>query len=253
MDWIKIKPNHILHEYSDLRDSEFRAWIKIMALAAELEHEPTRDQMLKHVHYKTLDSLQEKLNKRSIDIQYVLNKVLIDVQYTLNQKRYWRDHKKKKRVLSDDVHKEIKENSHNRLDKIRIDKNIYNNTIPEWIDKNIWDSFLEMRKIMRSKPTQKAIELLLLKLKHFREDGQDPNKILEQSIENNWKGVFPLNGSGNLRGTATSFEKTGREGRNVGYGGPRISKEYNPEPVPIISEEERARNLSRIQELIGKT
>ena len=77
MDWIKVKTNHILYEYRDLRDSEFVAWIKIMALTAQLEHEPTRKQILQFVNYQTLDSLSEKLHTHSIDLSSILHKVLI--------------------------------------------------------------------------------------------------------------------------------------------------------------------------------
>jgi len=97
MDWIKVLNRHILFEYDDLRDSEFVAWIKIMALTAYLEHIPTHDQMLKHVHYKTLTSLQDKLNKHSIDLQYILNKVLIDAQYVHNRRETWKKNKQQYR------------------------------------------------------------------------------------------------------------------------------------------------------------
>lgn len=103
MDWIKVLNRHILLEYNDLRDSEFVAWIKIMALTASLEHEPTREQMLKYTHYKTLDSLQEKLNRHSIDLQYVLNKVLIDAQEVSNRRERWKDKKKKQRGVIETV------------------------------------------------------------------------------------------------------------------------------------------------------
>ena len=80
MDWIKVKTKHVLFEYEDLSDKEFKAWIQIMALTAFLGHEPTYEQMIKTVHYKTLKSLQEKLNNHSTTLQDILNKVLIDVQ-----------------------------------------------------------------------------------------------------------------------------------------------------------------------------
>jgi hypothetical protein len=120
--WIKVKTNHILHEYSDLSDSEFRAWIKIMALTAQLEHEPTHEQMINYIHHKTLLSLQLKFNKRSITLQDVLKKVLRDVQEVVNKKEYWKIQKQKQRALTENVLKDIPEKSRNRLDKIREDK-----------------------------------------------------------------------------------------------------------------------------------
>ena len=107
MDWIKVLNRHVIFEYTDLSDSEFRAWITIMALAAELEHEPTREQILKHVHYKTLISLQDKLNKHSIDLQYILNKVLIDAQYVSNRKKSWKENKQQYRANNKNVSKDV--------------------------------------------------------------------------------------------------------------------------------------------------
>ncbi len=108
MDWIKVLNRHVLLEYSDLRDSEFVAWIKIMALTAQLEHEPTHEQILVHIHHKTLTSLQDKLKKHSTTLQDVLKKVLIDVQHVVmrrtalkeNTQRY-RD--KQRPVINDDM------------------------------------------------------------------------------------------------------------------------------------------------------
>ena len=63
MDWFKVKLKHIYEYEHDLSDTEFVAWIKIMSLTAILEKEPTQAQMLRKVHYKTLKSLQRKLNE----------------------------------------------------------------------------------------------------------------------------------------------------------------------------------------------
>ena len=56
--------------------------------------------------------------------------------------------------------------------------------------KERWDAFIEMRKSIKSKPTEKAIELIMTKLHATSID--HACKMLENSIENNWKGVFPL-------------------------------------------------------------
>lgn len=97
MDWIKVKANHLLIEYSDLTDKEFIAWLKIMALTAILEHAPTDSQILKHVHYKTLRNLQEKLNTRPTNLQDIVNKVLIDVQEVISKRANDRSRKRQQR------------------------------------------------------------------------------------------------------------------------------------------------------------
>jgi hypothetical protein len=63
-------------------------------------------------------------------------------------------------------------------------------TIPSFIDASLWNSFLEMRKSKKAKPTPKAIELLVAKLTDFHKKGLDPNESLANSIESNWTGVF---------------------------------------------------------------
>ena len=64
--------------------------------------------------------------------------------------------------------------------------------LPEWIDKELWDAFLEMRKKKRASPTKKAIDLLVKELGKLKADGNDPNEVLKQSIMRNYTGVFPV-------------------------------------------------------------
>lgn len=74
--------------------------------------------------------------------------------------------------------------------KKRLKKDIYN--IPDWIDKDTWTAFLEMRRKKRAIPTEKAKELLVKELAKLRADGYDPKEVLNQSIMRNYTGVFPL-------------------------------------------------------------
>ena len=64
--------------------------------------------------------------------------------------------------------------------------------IPDFIDKEIWNNFLEMRKNKRAMPTEHAKVLLLKKLEEFRDAGDDPNEILKRSIMNGWTSIWPL-------------------------------------------------------------
>lgn len=65
-------------------------------------------------------------------------------------------------------------------------------SLPDWIPLEPWNDFLEMRKSLRSSPTERAKALLVRKLQKLKSEGQDPNAVLEQSIERSWKGVFPV-------------------------------------------------------------
>jgi len=68
----------------------------------------------------------------------------------------------------------------------------YGGFLPEWIDKETWTAYLEMRSAKKKPPTVKAVELIIKKLDDLRLAGQDVKEILNQSIINNWTGVFPL-------------------------------------------------------------
>ena len=63
------------------------------------------------------------------------------------------------------------------------------NNIPDFIDKELWNSYIEVRK---KKPTEKAVVLLVKKLEEYRAAGDDPNEVLKRSIMNGWTGIFPL-------------------------------------------------------------
>jgi hypothetical protein len=126
MEWIKVLNKHVLFEYNDLRDSEFVAWIKIMALTAELEHEPTRQQILNHVNYQTLDSLSEKLHNHSIDLPSILHKVLIDASYVSHRREVWKNNKKQYRQVNKNVSMDVSMDVSNK----EIDKEIDKENIP---------------------------------------------------------------------------------------------------------------------------
>ncbi len=161
MDWIKIKPQH--HLFSDLTEKEGYALIKIQCLTGHLEKMPTREQMLKVTHYKTLTNLQERLKRGSITLQDILNRVLIDVQEVNDKKTYWKEVKQKQRRLQKNVHKEVQEKSHHREDKIREDKiKVYK------VKKTQYSEFVSMteeeyKKLIAKHNevwTKKAIEML---------------------------------------------------------------------------------------------
>ena len=64
--------------------------------------------------------------------------------------------------------------------------------LPDFIDKGLWDDFLDMRKKLRKPATDKAITLLLKDLDNYKNAGDDPNEVIKQSIKNSWQGLFPL-------------------------------------------------------------
>ncbi len=91
--------------------------------------------------------------------------------------------------------------------------------LPEWIDKNTWEAFLEMRVKIKAVNTELALSLLITKLETLKDADQDPNEIIRQSIMNSWKGVFPLKGgqSGTHRQSSRKLPKNYRSPEQI-YG-----------------------------------
>lgn len=76
--------------------------------------------------------------------------------------------------------------------------------LPNWVPKQDWDDFLEVRKKKRAPATRRAFELLITKLNHLRGKGYDPPSVLQQSIERGYTGLFELKGDYSER---NNFEK----------------------------------------------
>jgi hypothetical protein len=116
--------------------------------------------------------------------------------------------------------------------------------IPKWIKQETWDDFVAMRKAKKEPLMDVSIKRIIAKLDRLRKSGQDPNEILDESISNGWKGVFPLKTGGDNVGRGTG-------NRSAGPGTP-IQAEYVGEIQAPISEAERISNLRRVRELMGQ-
>lgn len=85
---------------------------------------------------------------------------------------------------STDIKKKKKETN---FDKI-INDYTSNNDLKE----TIYD-FMRMRKTIKAAMTDRALKILLTKLNGLAENDAKKIEILEQSISNSWRGVFPIN------------------------------------------------------------
>jgi uncharacterized protein YdaU (DUF1376 family) len=72
--------------------------------------------------------------------------------------------------------------------------------LPDYLSEELWNQFLESRKSSRSKATLHAQNLLLAKLGRLKAAGEDPVKVVEQSIESGWKSFFPVSKGGRENG-----------------------------------------------------
>ena len=64
--------------------------------------------------------------------------------------------------------------------------------LPSWIPENLWQDYLDMRKLIKKPMTLKAKELAVKKLLILKDQNHNTAKVLEQSISNSWQGLFPL-------------------------------------------------------------
>jgi len=62
--------------------------------------------------------------------------------------------------------------------------------IPSWMPKQDWEDYLEMRNKKKKPATDRAKQLVILKIDGLRKKGHCPAKLLQESIINGWVSVF---------------------------------------------------------------
>lgn len=63
--------------------------------------------------------------------------------------------------------------------------------LPDWLPRDAWDAFVEMRKKERHPLTETAVKLAIGKLEKLRTAGQDVRTVLEESTFNGYRGLWP--------------------------------------------------------------
>ena len=88
--------------------------------------------------------------------------------------------------------------------------------VPPWIEPELWLEFKQHRKEIRAPLKPTATARLIANLDKYRALGVDPNEALRQSIENQWRGVFPerLLEKQNARPRSSESTVSAREARN---------------------------------------
>jgi hypothetical protein len=80
--------------------------------------------------------------------------------------------------------------------------------LPDWLPEEEWGHYALMRKKIRKPLTDYAIELAIRKLDELRHQGHDPAAVLNQSVLNNWTGLFPLRSENQRRPAPQEFVAT---------------------------------------------
>ena len=62
--------------------------------------------------------------------------------------------------------------------------------LPDWIPKNAWEHYIEMREFIRKPMTPRAILLAIKALDLLMSRGNPPEAVLNQSILNSWPGLY---------------------------------------------------------------
>ena len=64
--------------------------------------------------------------------------------------------------------------------------------IPEWINPELWDEFKEHRKLLGKNKilNHLSTKRIINRLIKFKDEGYDPNEIIDAAIENGWTSVF---------------------------------------------------------------
>ncbi|WP_455793447.1 phage replication initiation protein [Clostridium butyricum] len=104
------------------------------------------------------------------------------------------------KVIPNDNPVTTKSHTEVRLDKYSIKKKEKDTSLDKIINSYTQDEelintirdFLKMRKAIKKPMTDRALKIMLNKLDKYADTPQKKIKILENSIENSWQGVFPL-------------------------------------------------------------
>jgi len=111
-----------------------------------------------------------------------------------------------------------KDNTKDRAQKI---------ALPEWLDQSLWNDYKEHRKNTKAKLTLKAEELAIKKLGKLRASGNDIRAVIEQSIENGWKGLFEIREENNgTRWTGNAKSDTGGINRETADEIERLNEQW---------------------------
>lgn len=95
------------------------------------------------------------------------------------------------------------------------------NTIYYPDDKELNDTvidFIEFRKNIKAPMTDRAVQIMVNKLNSMTDDRTEKIKILEQSMLNSWKGIFPLKGDSNYgyKGKDAKDKDNGEDYSDIG-------------------------------------
>jgi hypothetical protein len=64
--------------------------------------------------------------------------------------------------------------------------------LPDWLPKEAWRGFVDMRKRVNAPLSPRGQKLMIDKLQNLSSEGNDPERVLDQSTANSYRDIFPL-------------------------------------------------------------
>ena len=140
------------------------------------EHRPWGWQIvnyLKYKHLKDADTVREQNRVRAQRFRDKRNATSRDVTPNNAESRY----------IDIDTDTDTKKSKKGRANGV---------ALPDWLPKEQWQGWLEMRSRSRAPNTERALKLALADLEKLRAEGHDPASVLDQSTKRGWRGLFPV-------------------------------------------------------------
>jgi hypothetical protein len=139
-------------------------------------------QIVNHTHYRKIRSQEERR-------EYM--------------RKYQREYRAKKANVNTDVNNVSNVNPCSKQYAVSsMQKKVKTNPTPSAslpaglaVSAELWQAFRDQRKANRAPMTQRAESLLAKRLQEMVDNGQDGAKVVEQSIERGWRGLFPVEGA----------------------------------------------------------
>ena len=192
-------------------------------LASEYDYWNNKNEIEDDYFYSTIENIEEKTTltayKQRKCLENLKNKGIIDIQIRgIPAKRYIKINEEKViEIFNNKLLKNLttgcKKISQLEVKKLNGNNNIINNNINKNIKKekketefdsviteNFTDEelkqtvyeFIKMRKAIKKPLTTRGLELMINKLKKITSNTNEQIQILNNSIMNNWLGIFPL-------------------------------------------------------------
>jgi hypothetical protein len=99
------------------------------------------------------------------------------------------------------------------------------NFLPAWLDPTTWARWIAHRAETKHPVTLQQAQAQFRKLEEFRARGMPPEKVIEQSLEHGWQGLFELKSEGKANGQSNNQPRTN-------YGSkPPVTRDFTKYPA----------------------